>query len=371
MKRILFVATVASHIKAFHLPFINLLEEKGYEVEVACYPDTPLNGLHYVWAVPFSRSPYSKGNMAAFKTIKKLLQERCYDLIHVHTPVAAFLVRLAARNMNVPVLYTVHGFHFYKGAPLKNHLIYGTMERLAARWTAGLIAINREDLEAARRLGFIEGRNLFFVRGVGVDLDYYGPDNTDNTRDNKIDIGFEICPGSPIVLCVGEFTPNKNQALLIDAWKYVIAEVPRAKLLFAGQGECEGQLKERVSGNGLSGSVHFLGYRTDIPKLLSLANVVTQVSKREGLPRSIMEAMAAGKPTVATSVRGNCDLVRDGVNGFLVPLGDPKSLAKALIRLLVDKDLAQRMGMAGREMIQEYSLDRILQEMWDIYQRYL
>lgn len=367
MKRILFVATVASHIKAFHLPFINLLEEKGYEVEIACCTDTSLNGLNHVWAVPFSRSPYSKRNMAAFRTIKRLLQERCYDLIHVHTPVAAFLVRLAARTMNVPVLYTVHGFHFYEGAPLRNHLVYKTMERLAARWTAGLVVMNREDLEAARRFGFREGKSLFYVHGVGVDLNHYTPDNVDS----EIHVGFEIYPGIPIVLCIGEFTPNKNQSLLVDAWKHVIAEIPNARLLFAGRGEREEFLKEKVFREGLSSSIHFLGYRADIPQLLWLANVVTLVSKREGLPRSIMEAMAARKPVVATDVRGNRDLVKDGVNGFLVPLGDPKSLANALIRLLVDRDLAQRMGMAGRQMIQEYSLDRVLQEMWDIYQRYL
>lgn len=172
MKRILFVATVASHIKAFHLPFINLLKEKGYEVEVACHLDIPLNDLKYVWEIPFSRSPYSIDNIRAFKSLRRLIQERNYHLIHVHTPVAAFLVRLAARKMNIPVLYTAHGFHFWKGAPIINHLLYKTAEYIAAPWTAGLIVINREDFEAARTLGFREGENLFYVHGVGVDLDY-------------------------------------------------------------------------------------------------------------------------------------------------------------------------------------------------------
>lgn len=367
MKRILIVSTVASHIKAFHVPLVRLLEARGYQVDIACCPDTRVDVLGQVWTVPFSRSPYSIRNITAFWTISKLLRVRQYDLVHVHTPVAAFLVRFAARKMDVPVLYTVHGFHFYEGAPLKNHLVYKTMERLAARWTAGLIVMNGEDLEAARRFGFVEGENLFYVHGVGVDVDYYRPSNIDS----QISIGFEISPGVPIVLCIGEFTPNKNQSLLIDAWKHVLAEIPNAKLLFAGQGECERRLKGRVAREGLSTSIQFLGYRTDIPQLLSLADVVTLVSKREGLPRSIMEAMAAGKPVVATNVRGNRDLVKDGTNGLLVSIGDARSLAQALVRILTDKELAQRMGTAGREIIQEYAQDRVLGEMWAIYRKYL
>lgn len=366
MKRVLFVATVASHIKAFHLPFINLLRERGCEVEVACYPDVPLNGLSHIWEIPFSRSPYSRKNILAFKAIRRLFQERRYDLIHVHTPVAAFLVRLAARNMKVPVLYTAHGFHFYKGAPLKNHLIYRTMERLAARWTAGLIVMNKEDLKAGRGFGLREGKNLFYVRGVGVDLSYYGNVGCKIARPE-----LNIPEESPVTLCVAEMIPRKNHLQLLAAWKMVIKEIPEAHLLLAGDGELRPLLESLTSKMGLSSSVHFLGYRSDVPKLLATSNVVVLSSKHEGLPRCIMEAMAAEKPVVATNVRGNRDLVKDGVNGFLVPLGDPESLAKALIRLLVDRDLAQRMGTAGRKMIHEYSLDSVLQEMWDIYQRYL
>lgn len=366
MKRVLFAATVASHIRAFHLPFISLLQKRECEVEVACYLDVPLDGLRYVWAIPFSRSPYSRTNISAFEAIRKLLRERRYDLIHVHTPVAGFLFRFAARNLNVPVLYTAHGFHFYKGAPLKNHLIYGAMERLAVRWTAGLIVMNREDLEAGRRFGLREGKNLFYVHGVGVDLSYYG-----NPGSKTAGAELNIPGGSPIALCVAEMIPRKNHLQLLAAWRIVTREVPEAHLLLAGDGELRPRLESLASKMGLSGSVHFLGYRSDIPDLVANSNVVVLTSKHEGLPRCIMEAMAAGKPVVATDVRGSRELIRDGVNGLLVPLGDPESLAKALIRLLIDKDLGQRMGTAGHKMIQEYSLDKVLQEMWDIYQRYL
>lgn len=174
-----------------------------------------------------------------------------------------------------------------------------------------------------------------------------------------------------MALCIGELNSNKNQSLLIDAWKYVRQELPNARLLFVGEGELRIPLMKRVFTEGLWTAVHFLGYRTDIPRLLARANVVTLVSKREGLPRCLMEAMAAGKPVVATDVRGSRDLVKDGVNGFLVPLGKPRLLARALVRVLGDKELAARMGQAGTEMIREYSLDRVLEEMWAVYRRYL
>ena len=158
MGRVLFVATVATHIRAFHLPFIKMLQEQGYRVEVACRLDAPLASPlpaveMPVWEIPFARSPYNPGNVAAYLKIRRLLRERNYDLVHVNTPAAAFLTRLAGRDMKTPVLYMAHGFHFYEGAPPLYRFLYYNMERLASRWTAGLIVLNREDLLAAGRSG--------------------------------------------------------------------------------------------------------------------------------------------------------------------------------------------------------------------------
>ncbi len=373
MGRVLFVATVATHIRAFHLPFIKMLQEQGHQVEVACCLDvplaSPLPGVAMpVWGIPFARSPYSPKNTSAYLKIRRLLRERDYDLIHVNTPAAAFLTRLAGRNLKTPVLYMAHGFHFYEGAPLLYRLLYYNMERLASRWTAGLIVLNREDLLAAGRFGLIEGENLFLVHGVGVDPDYYCPEPPGQAQ---IDTGGGIPEDAPVAVCVAEFTPNKNHALLLAAWKMVAAKTPAARLLLVGRGEMEEALKRRVSEDGLSGSVRFLGYRTDVPRLLNRADVFVLASQREGLPRVVMEAMACARPVVATNVRGSRDLVRDGESGLLVPLGRPEPLAEALLRLIGDRALARRMGAAGREMAQEYALPRVLAEMDDIYRRFL
>jgi glycosyltransferase involved in cell wall biosynthesis len=374
----LFVATVASHIRAFHLPFIKMLQEQGHQVDVACYPDVPLSspmpGVEMpVWEIPFARSPYHPGNIVAYLKIRRLLSERSYDLVHVNTPAAAFLTRLAARNMtvrgvNMPVLYMAHGFHFYQGAPLLYRLLYYSMERLASRWTAGLIVLNREDLLAARGFGLVEGENLWLVHGVGVDLDVYGHAEADRLADTRKLLG--LAEDAPVVICIAELIPRKNHRQLFEAWTDVHSRLTDAALLVVGTGELEQELRRAAESRRFGGSIRMLGYRIDIPDLLELSDMIVLTSRHEGLPRVVMEAMAAARPVVATDVRGSRDLVRDGESGLLVPLGRPALLADALLRLLGYRALARRMGAAGREMIQEYALDRVLREMDAVYSRF-
>ena len=211
-----------------------------------------------------------------------------------------------------------HGFHFYEGAPLLYRLLYYSMERMASRWTDGLIVLNREDLLAARGFGLIEGKNLFLVHGVGVDLDEYSLKKADRLAD--IRIGLRLLEDAPVVTCIAELIPRKNHLQLFEAWVDVHREFPRAVLLVAGTGELEQQLRREADGCRFEGSIRMLGYRTGIPDLLAISDVVVLASRHEGLPRVVMEAMAAARPVVATDVRGNRDLVWNGKSGLLVPL---------------------------------------------------
>lgn len=371
MKRILFIATVYTHLAAFHIPFMRMLQDKGYDVHAAASSaegrkeEVEAIGVE-CWDIPFARSPYNPKNLRAFRKLKRLLETYHFALVHVHTPVAAFLGRyLAKATGQGPALYTAHGFHFYRGAPLRNWLVYYPLERVAARWTGGLVVMNEEDYEAAQRMGFVPEKNLFYVHGVGVDIERYG--NAAPLR--KADL--QLPPNARIVVCVAEFTANKNHLLLLNAWREVARQVPQAALLLIGDGALRDRVASWVQEMSLTESVRLLGFRPDVPQLLALAEVATLTSKREGLPRVIMEALAAGKPVVATDVRGNRDLVRHGVNGFLVPLGDPGALARHLVLLLKDPALAQEMGERGREMIRPYALENVLKEMADVYRRFL
>lgn len=371
--KVLFLATVYTHIAYFHIPFIQLLQNKGYEVHAAASPDE--GGKEDVeatgarcWDIPFSRSPYSLKNWRALKELGHLFEACRFDLIHAHTPVAAFLGRYMARAKNQgPVLYTAHGFHFYRGAPLKNWLLYYPLERLASRWTDGLIVINREDFESARRLGFEPGRNLFYVHGVGVDLSYY---TSLSSTGEYVRVELGLSHSDIIVTCVAEMNPNKNHMLLLSAWEKLAAECSNCHLLMVGKGELMPVLQKKVRKEKIP-RVYFLGYRRDVPQILLESDIVTLTSKREGLPKSIMEAMAAGKPVVATNVRGSRDLVEHGKTGFLVELGDTEGLFLALKSLIENEELRKTMGKAGREKIKDYSLDRVLNEMEAIYMRYL
>jgi glycosyltransferase involved in cell wall biosynthesis len=373
MKAVLFVATVYTHLAAFHIPFMKLLQSWGYKVHAAASPDeghkreVEAIGVR-CWDVPFVRSPVSLKNLVAYRQLKALFTQERYDLIHVHTPMAAWLGRLAAKRTDQgPVLYTAHGFHFYKGAPWPYWLFYYPAERLAAHWTDGLIVMNSEDYERAQRMGFKPGKNLFFVHGVGVDLEQFSPAPKSRASVRE-ELG--LSDQDVVVMCVAEFTSTKNHAFLLAAWSKVAREEPCAHLLLIGDGQLKQSMERRIRVENIP-NVHFLGFRGDVPRLLQSADIFVLPSRREGLPRSIMEAMAAGKPVVATDVRGNRDLVGNGVTGILVKLGDVVGLAQAILQLIHDPELRLRMGEAGREKMQAYSLDHVIKEMSEIYARYL
>jgi len=371
--KVLFIASIYTHFTAFHIPFMKLLQSWGYEVHAAASPaeghkdEVEAIGVR-CWDIPFVRSPFNPKNLTAYRKLKSLLKRERFDLIHVHTPTAAWLGRLAAkRTSQGSVLYTAHGFHFYKGAPLPYWFFYYPAERIAARWTDGLIVINSEDYEQAQRMGFKPGKNLFFVHGVGVDLKRFSRGHEHRFSVRK-ELG--LSKKDVVITCVAEFIPRKNHGFLLDAWRLVARAEQKAHLLLVGNGRLRNAVEARVYQEHIP-RVYFLGFRRDVSRILTTTDVFVLTSKHEGLARCVMEAMAAGKPVVVTNVRGNRDLVEHGDDGFLVELGDVEGLAQALLQLIRNPGLREKMGQAGRAKIQDYSLERVLDEMSAIYARYL
>lgn len=367
-KSILFLATVDSHIFYFHLPFMKLLRMKGYKVEVAAAPvcgfKEKIEREGFVFhPIPFSRNPLHPQNVVAFFQLYRLMKKNKYQLVHTHTPVASFLGRFAAKLAGVPsVLYTAHGFHFFDGAPRKNWILYYTAERLAARFTDALLVMNQEDFENGKKLGFIPEESLFLVHGVGVDIEKYSQVQKDDAIRDELGISRDEI----IVTCIAEFIKRKNHDFLLNAWIKLLENNISLHLILVG----DGILFENFKSQNLK-NVHFLGRRSDVPSILNSSDIVTLTSIHEGLPRCIMEAMAAGKPVVATDIRGNRDLVEDGVNGYLVKLGDVEGLANSIIKLAEDDDLRKEMGKKSQEMIEAYSLENVLEEIAEIYDRFL
>ena len=149
--KILFVATVDLHMQTFHLRTIHQLHAQGDTVDVCTNGTYTNEDIHHKYTLPFSRNPLSLSNLKAKKELRKILIQEKYDILSCHTPLAAYFARMAAKGLNIKVIYTAHGFHFYKGAPLVNTIIYKTMEKRAAKYTDTLVTINPEDYEAAKK----------------------------------------------------------------------------------------------------------------------------------------------------------------------------------------------------------------------------
>ncbi len=373
MGKVLFIATVESHIINFHIPFILYFQNKGYDVHVAAKlgeRQEELSSMRVLLHdIDFIKSPYSPNNMKAFNQLINIMKGNNFDLIHVHTPIAAFLGRLAAKLTNTkPVLYTAHGFHFYNGAPLRNWLMYYTMEKLAAKWTDGLITMNEEDFVAASRLPIRNRENIFKVHGVGVDIEKYNIKDINIRKQVREKLG--LTDNSIMILTVAEVNANKNHLQLLNT----IKQIEGTDLIYGyivGDGNHKRKLCNYVKQNGLEERIRFLGFRRDIPELLSASDIFCLFSYREGLPKCIMEAMAAGKPVIASDVRGNRDLIKNGVNGLLVPLNDVEATKNAIFTLVNDEQLRINMGLEGKRMIKDYSIEKVLKEMDEIYSKFL
>jgi len=373
MKRVLFVATVESHLLNFHIPFMKLLQEKGYEVHVATKLGNRQQEFDEIGVikhnVDFSRSPYSPKVFKSLQQTEKLLKEIRFSLVHVHTPVAAFVTRLACQRTNThPVLYTAHGFHFYKGAPLKNWLLYYNMEKLAAHWTDGLITINEEDYKAAQKFKLRKNGKVFFVPGVGVDIANLEQRGASIDRSEKRkELG--ISELSTVLITVAELIPRKNHIQVLKA----LSKLNKTNFhyLVVGNGESEQQLKKAVNELMLQDKVSFLGFRRDVAELMASSDIFILTSRHEGLTRALMEAMAVGLPIIATDVRGNRDLVKSGENGYLVPLDDAEQTAIAIERLINSGNLRRSMGEKSKELVKQYDLQNIIPQMEEIYNTYL
>lgn len=371
--KILFVATVRSHIGQFHMPFIKRLKSFGCTVDAA-YKDNSADkqgldtsAIDTVYEVPFSRSPYSLDNIKAYKALKKIIAENDYDAVHCHTPMGAVVTRLAARKAGkkgLKVIYTAHGFHFYKGASRFNWLFFYPVEKLLAKYTDCLITINQEDYNLALDKGFKAGK-ILYVPGVGVDLSEFSPKTQQQKNALRQEYGYD--ENSFIMIYPADFCERKNQMMLLKALQIVVKKYSNVKLLLPGLQTYMAECEQYCRDNALTDNVEFLGYRRDIYKLDALSDISVSSSRQEGLPINLIEAMALGNPIVATDVRGNNDLVKDGVNGYLIELNNCELMAEKIIELIENPGIVSRFGEESLKRVNQYGIDAVLDNMVDIY----
>lgn len=381
MKKALVLASTASMIDQFNMDNIRLLQ-RAYEVHVACNfregntcTEEQIRRLQdrlREMGVPFFQIDVTRNVLRldqvfrAYRQTKALFSRYHYDMVHCHSPIGGVVCRLAAmpfRKQGMKVFYTAHGFHFFHGAPVRNWLIYYPIEWCLAHVTDVLITINREDYARAQK--HIHAKRVEYVPGIGIDTGKFraaGLPREEKRR--ELGLGEEDF----LILTVAEMNQNKNHADVLRALGLLKDRPEFAKIqyLICGKGELEDQLRGLAAELGIGGHVRFLGFRQDIHEIYGCCDLFAFLSHREGLSVALMEAMSCGLAPVCSRIRGNTDLVEDGVEGILVAL-DPAEAAEAIWKLYRNPALRTRMGTAASEKISRFDITSVHKRMEEIY----
>lgn len=375
-RKVLMVCTTASMIGNFNLPNIDLLQDQSFDVEVACnfkngsnWTSEDSNKLKtYLigkgvkcYQIDFARSPFNlSNNINAYASLKKLIKNNDYYFIHCQTPVGALITRLITPEYHVPVIYTAHGFHFFKGAPKKNWLFYYPVEKWLSKYTDILITINDEDFALAKEK--MHAGKTYEIPGAGVITSKF---QRNEIFRKQIRQQLNISDDETLILSVGELNNNKNHQVIIKALG--LMHNPNVIYVIAGVGRNKKTLELLARKYGLSNQVKLVGYRNDIEKYYSAADIFAFPSKREGLSFAGVEAMSSGLPIVGSNVRGVKDYVYDGKSGFLLNPNDDKGFARRIGQLTGNEQLREQMGKFNIKTARKYDIHNVQNIMKKIY----
>ena len=373
MKKILMVATIPATLRGFILPFARHFRDQGWCVDgMACGISACADCVQtfdHVWDIQWSRNPLDPRNfLGTPQIIQEIVRQEKYDIVHVHTPVAGFVTRYALKDLkkqlHSKVIYTAHGFHFHPGGkPLKNAVFLG-LEKLAGHWHDYLVVINRDDEQAAKRYQINPPDKIYYMPGIGVDINYYSSDATPISELERVRQELELSAETPLFLSVAEFIPRKRPQDVLKAFACLAR--PNTRLAFAGDGPLMQQMQQLAMQLGVQHQVNFLGVRQDITTLMAITVATILASEQEGLPRCVMESLSIETPVISTAIRGTRDLLADGC-GLLVQVGDIQELTKAMARILDHPQEARIMGQQGRNRILDYDLRHIIKRHEALY----
>lgn len=364
MKKALFIANIDSFHKNFHTPYIKMLVEQGYNVELVSTGNGRFDNVSVKHNIVFGRTPLEMKNIIAYKQLRKLFKGY-YDIIYFSTPVVGAIGRMALHGLNHGrVIYSAHGFSFYKGNNKISNFKYRTIEKFLARYTDCIFTMNKEDFDACSVYKF-KCKEIYNVDGVGVDLQKYSKPLKEEKERIRKQYGY--AESDFIMIYPAELTERKNQLILINIIKELRRYHENIKLLLPGSGIMESVYQNAITENRLNDHIQLLGYRNDIDTLLKMSDILLASSLNEGLPINVIEAMAVGLPIVASDVRGHQDLVSNGINGFLYPI-DKTNLAVDYINELIDDNLLyKKMSANCVEMAEKYSIDNVVPQYYKIF----
>lgn len=377
--KVLVVTTVASTIDQFCMNDLDILLEMYDNVHVLAnfregnntsterieeFKQELLQKNIIIHDVGLSRSPFDKKNIIQYKVIKKLIDKEKFDLIHCHTPIASIIVRLAARSSRrkgTKIMYTAHGFHFFKGAPKLNWLLYYIPEKICSYFTDVLVTINQEDYKLAKNK--MKSKKIFIIPGVGVDTNKYNNILVDINK-KRLELG--IPSNANIILSVGELNKNKNHEVIIRAL-YKLNK-PNLYYCIAGKGDLEEYLRNLIKELNLQDKVKLLGYRQDIGELCKVSDVFCFPSKREGLGLAAIEAMSTGLPIITSNVHGINDYSKPGKTGLSCSPRSIDEFANAIDKLVENKDLRMKMSKYNVEFAKQFDTNIAKSKMTYIYE---
>lgn len=302
-----------------------------------------------------------KDNLKAYKTINKIIKKYNIDVIHCNTPIGGLLGRICGHKNHIKkVIYTAHGFHFFKGNSAIKNFIFKNVEKFLAHYTDAIITMNQEDYEAAQKFKLRNNGKIYFIHGVGINTSDFS--NIDvNINAKRKELGLK--KDDTVLICVGDINSNKNITLLLDIIKYM--NNSKIKCLICGKGILMDKMIKKSEQLNISKQVKFLGFRDDIKDLLKISNIYISTSKREGLPRALMEAMASGLLCVVSNVRGNKDLIDNGKGGFCCNNID--EYVNAINNIIKSNSNDIKYSEYNINKIKNYDINNVIKEMKAIY----
>lgn len=375
MKKALMLSSVASMIDQFNMENIKILKNLGYEVHVLAnfsfgnttsdertkeFKEELENMGIKVYNVPIPRKITAiKEMISSYKKIKKVCSENNYDILHCHSPIGGVLVRFAFKDFRKKggkLIYTAHGFHFFKGAPIKNWIIFYPIEKFCSRYTDCLITINKEDYKRAKNF---KAKEVKYVPGIGVDTKKIKDIKKNRKILNEFNIKDEV-----VLVSVGELSNRKNHKVILKALEKVKGNF---KYIICGQGAKKEELIKLSKELNLQEKVEFLGYRQDVKEILKASDIFCFPSKQEGLPVALMEAMASGLPVICSDIRGNKDLIENKKGGYLLKSYDMDEYSIKIQELIENKVLREEMGNFNLEKIKNFDRKKVNTIMEEIY----
>lgn len=377
------IASVASMIKQFNMDNIITLQTLGYSVDVACnfengstMPEESVNEFKHelnemgiqTYHIPIPRSPKQMIEIIkSYKKTKDLIYKNKYEIIHCHSPIGGVIARLAAhkyKSEKMQVIYTAHGFHFYKGAPIVNWLFYYPIERWFARYTDVLITINKEDYSRARTFKLKSGGSVIYIPGIGLNTNKFSCNNTVIEVKRK-ELG--IPKDAFVVTSIGELNVNKNHKVIIEA----LGEIKQDNIIFVmcGHGNQKDNLQQLCKKLGISDQVLFLGHRSDISDILNVSNCFVFPSRREGLGMAAIEAMAAGLPIITSKNRGTREYSEDGKTGYMCKENKAECYKNAVLKLYKNPTLCRKFGDYNKMKAKQFDRIHIMEIMQKVYKK--